>query len=157
MSFAPENRPNPLPVHLSFDGMVGSGFFILGIAALFWFLYFLRKRRIPEFRLMLLGVILAGPLAFLSVELGWMVTEEGRQPWVIYGLLRTSQAVTTAPFLNYSFLAFSVIYIVLATTMIVLLLRQGRKPLPEMKWEAVSSGDVESAEVSEEQEEQVGV
>ena len=155
--FAPENRPNPLPVHLSFDGMVGSGFFILGIAALFWFLYFLRKRRIPEFRLMLLGVILAGPLAFLSVELGWMVTEEGRQPWVIYGLLRTSQAVTTAPFLNYSFLAFSVIYIVLATTMIVLLLRQGRKPLPEMKWEAVSSGDVESADVSEEQEEQVGV
>lgn len=156
-AFAPQDRPDPLPVHLAFDGMVGSGFFVLGIAGLFWLLYFLRKRRIPEHRLMLLGVLLTGPLSFLAVELGWIVTEEGRQPWVIYGLLRTSQAVTTAPFLNVSFLVFSVIYVVLAVTMIVLLVRQGRKPLPEMKWEAVASGDVESAEVSEEQEEQVGV
>ncbi len=155
--FAPQDRPNPLPIHLAFDGMVGSGFFILGIAGLFWLLYFLRKRHFPEHRLLLLGILLAGPLSFLSVELGWMVTEEGRQPWVIYGLLRTSQAVTTAPFLNYSFLTFSAIYIVLAVTMIMLLLRQGRKPLPEMKWEAVSSGNDESADVSAEQEEQVGV
>lgn len=155
--FAPQDRPNPLPVHLSFDGMVASGFFVLGIAVLFWLLYFLRKRRIPEHRLMLLGILLAGPLSFLSVELGWMVTEEGRQPWVIYGFLRTSQAVTTAPFLDFSFLVFSLIYIVLAGTMIVLLLRQGRKPLPEMKWNEVASGDVDSAEASEEQEQQVGV
>ncbi len=156
-AFPPQNRPNPLPIHLSFDGMVGSGFFILGIAGLFWLLYFLRKRRIPEYRLMLLGVLLAGPLSFLSVELGWIVTEEGRQPWVIYGLLRTSQAVTTAPFLNYSFLAFSVIYIVLAVTMITLLVRQGRKPLPKMEWQAVASGDDESDQVTAEQEMQVGV
>ncbi|GAC1433967.1 MAG: cytochrome ubiquinol oxidase subunit I [Ktedonobacteraceae bacterium] len=155
--FAPQDRPNPLPVHLSFDGMVGSGFFILGIACLFWLLYFLRKRRIPEYRLMLLGVVLAGPLGFLSVELGWMVTEWGRQPWVIYGFLRTSQAVTTAPFLNISFLIFSAIYIVLAITMVALLVRQGRKPLPKMEWQAVSSGNVESADVTDEQEEKVGV
>ncbi len=106
---------------------------------------------------MLLGVVLAGPLAFLSVELGWMVTEEGRQPWVIYGLLRTSQAVTTAPFLNISFLIFSAIYIVLAVTMIVLLFRQGQKPLPKMEWQAVASGQDESDEVTEGQEEKVGV
>lgn len=86
-----------------------------------------------------------------------MVTEEGRQPWVIYGLLRTSQAVTTAPFLNISFLIFSTIYIVLAVTLVMLLLRQGRKPLPAMEWEAVSSGSVEGEEVAEEQEEHVGV
>ncbi len=156
-AFAPQDRPNPLPVHLSFDGMVGSGFFILGIVCLFWLLYFLRKRRIPEYRLMLLGVLLAGPLAFLSVELGWVVTEEGRQPWVIYGLLRTSQAVTTAPFLTISFLIFSAIYIVLATTMIVLLYRQGQKPLPKMEWQAVASGHDESADVTDQQEEKIGV
>ena len=155
--FAPADRPNPLPVHLSFDGMVGSGFFILAIAALFWLLYFLRKRRIPENRWMLLGILVSGPLSFLSVELGWMVTEEGRQPWVIYGLLRTSQAVTTAPFLNYSFLAFSAIYLVLATTMIVLLLRQGQKPLPKMEWQAVASGDDESEQTTEEQAMKIGV
>ena len=106
---------------------------------------------------MLLGVILAGPLAFLSVELGWVVTEEGRQPWVIYGLLRTSQAVTTAPFLTISFLIFSAIYIVLATTMIVLLYRQGQKPLPKMEWQAIASGQDESADVTDQQEEKIGV
>jgi len=72
-------------------------------------------------------------------------------------LLRTSQAVTTAPFLNYSFLVFSVIYLVLAGTMIVLLRRQGQKPLPQMEWQTVSSGDVEGEQTTEDQEMQVGV
>ena len=134
------DRPNPIPIHLSFDGMVGSGFFILFIAVLFWLLYFLRKRVIPENRWLLRGIVLAGILSFVAVELGWMVTEEGRQPWVIYGYLRTSDAVTTAPFLNISFLIFSFIYVVLAITMIALLLREARQPLPQMTWEKVGSG-----------------
>ena len=142
-SFPPNDRPNPIPIHLSFDGMVGSGFYALFIAALFWLLYFLRKRVIPENRWLLRGIVLAGVLSFVAVELGWMVTEEGRQPWVIYGYLRTSQAVTTAPFLNISFLIFSFIYVVLAVTMVVLLLRQARKPLPKMDWNDVASGSQE--------------
>jgi cytochrome bd ubiquinol oxidase subunit I len=100
----------------------------------------LRKRVIPEQRWLLIGIALAGVLSFLAVELGWIVTEEGRQPWVIYGYLRTSNAVTTAPFLNISFLIFSFIYVVLSVTMIVLLLREARIPLPKMEWEAVTSG-----------------
>jgi cytochrome d ubiquinol oxidase subunit I len=156
-SFPPQDRPNPLPVHLAFDGMVGSGFFALAIAVIFWFLYFLKKRLVPENKLLLGGVILSGILSFVAVELGWTVTEEGRQPWVIYGVLRTSQAVTTAPFLNISFLVFSCVYIVLAVTMIVLLLRQARRPLPELKWEVVASSEVESGFTSEQQEEHIGV
>ncbi|GCE11153.1 cytochrome ubiquinol oxidase subunit I [Tengunoibacter tsumagoiensis] len=139
-SFPPEDRPNPLPVHLSFDGMVGSGFFALFIAILFWFLYYRRKRVIPEQKWMLVGIALAGFLSFVAVELGWMVTEWGRQPWTIYNYLRTSQAVTTAPFLNISFLIFSCIYVVLAITMTTLLLRLGRKPFPEMVWSNVAAG-----------------
>lgn len=154
---APQDRPNPLPIHLAFDGMVGSGFFILGIVCLFWLLYFLRKRRIPDYRLMLWGILVSGPLAFLSVELGWIVTEEGRQPWAIFGFLRTSQAVTTAPFLNVSFVIFATIYIILAVTMIILLLRQARTPLPKMEWEVVASGQEESEEMSREQGQKVGV
>ncbi len=129
-AYAPQDRPNPLPVHTSFDGMVASGFFALFIGLLFWALYFWRKRVVPENRLLLAGIVLAGPLSFLAIELGWMVTELGRQPWVIYGILRTSDAVTTAPGINYSFLAFSCIYVVLAITLIWLLLRLARSPLP---------------------------
>jgi cytochrome d ubiquinol oxidase subunit I len=151
-SFPPQDRPNPIPVHLAFDGMVGSAFFTLFIAVLFWLLYFVRKRVIPENRWLLWGIVLSGVLSFLAVELGWIVTEEGRQPWVIYGFLRTRDAVTTAPFLNISFLIFSIVYVILSITMIVLLLREARHPLPAMVWEKVASGPQSQA-----QSEEVGV
>ncbi len=132
-AFAPDDRPNPLPVHSSFDGMVASGFFALFIALLFWLLYFLKKRTVPTNRLLLLGIVLAGPLSFLAIELGWMVTELGRQPWTIYGYLRTKDAVTTAPWLNISFLIFTLIYVLLAVALIRLLLGVARSPLPKVE------------------------
>jgi cytochrome d ubiquinol oxidase subunit I len=139
-SYPPDERPNPIPIHLAFDGMVGSGFFALLIAVVFWLLYFRRKRVIPENRWLLRGILLSGILGFLAVEFGWIVTEEGRQPWVIYGYLRTGNAVTPAPFLDITFLVFVLIYVVLSITMIVLLLRQGRRPLPKMEWTEVEPG-----------------
>jgi cytochrome d ubiquinol oxidase subunit I len=140
-AFAPQDRPNPLPVHTSFDGMVASGFFALFVGWLFWLIYFIRRRRaIPENRWMLWGILLSGPLSFLAIELGWMVTELGRQPWVIYGILRTADAVTTAPWLNISFLVFTFVYVILAVALIFFLLRQARTPLPKMEWAAVASG-----------------
>jgi cytochrome d ubiquinol oxidase subunit I len=125
--------PNIQIVHTSFDGMVGSGFFILLVVLLFWALYWFKKRTFPQNRVLLWGVILAGPLAFLAIILGWMVTEIGRQPWVIYGYLRTKDAVTTAPFLNISFLIFTLIYVLLAIALIWLLLNVARRPLPQVK------------------------
>jgi cytochrome d ubiquinol oxidase subunit I len=128
-----QDWPNPLFVHSSFDGMVGSGLFGLLVAVLFWGLYWFKKRTFPRNRLLLWGIVLAGPLAFLAIELGWMVTELGRQPWVIYGYLRTRDAVTTAPWLNVSFLIFSLVYILLAVALIWLLLQVARRPLPQVK------------------------
>lgn len=139
-AFAPQDRPNPLPVHSSFDGMVASGFFALFFGWLFWLIYFVRRRRPPEGRLLLWGIFLSGPLSFLAIELGWMVTELGRQPWVIYGYLRTKDAVTTAPWLNISFLVFTFIYVILAITLTYLLLRQASTPLPKLEWAEVASG-----------------
>ncbi len=132
--YAPNDRPDPFFVHPSFDGMVGSGFFALFIAGVFWIFYFKRRRVVPEHRLLLLGVALSGPLSFLAIELGWMVTELGRQPWIIYGILRVRDAVTTTPGLDISFLVFSGIYVVLAITLTVLLLRLARSPLPRQEW-----------------------
>lgn len=127
-----QDWPNALFVHSSFDGMVASGLFGLLVALLFWGYYWLKKRIVPENRLLLWGIVLAGPLAFLAIELGWMVTELGRQPWVIYGYLRTKDAVTTAPLLNVSFLAFSLVYILLAAALIWLLLQVAHRPLPQV-------------------------
>lgn len=146
-AFAPNDRPDPALVHPSFDGMVGSGFFALFIGFVFWLLYFVRKRVVPENRLLLWGILLAGPLSFLAIELGWMVTEIGRQPWTIYGILRTKDAVTTAPGLNFSFLGFSSLYIVLAVTLIILLLRVAREPLPTLEWATVTAEGADEEEV----------
>ena len=145
-----EDWPNVGIVHPSFDGMVGSGFFILFVALVFWAMYWFRKRTFPQHRLLLLGVIIAGPLAFLAIELGWMVTEIGRQPWVIYGYLRTKDAVTTAPFLNISFLIFTIIYILLAVALVWLLLKVARRPLPQVKLAAQGGGfDVQEPTMDE--------
>jgi len=125
--------PNALFVHSSFDGMVASGLFGLLVALVFWGLYWFQKRTFPENRLLLRGIVLAGPLAFLAIELGWMVTEFGRQPWVIYNYLLTKDAVTPAPWLNVSFLVFSLVYILLSAALIWLLLQVARRPLPRVK------------------------
>jgi len=141
--FAPQDQPDPFFVHPSFDGMVGSGFFALFIGGVFWLLYFRRKRVVPENRLLLWGIVLSGPLSFVAIELGWVVTELGRQPWIIYNILRTSDAVTTAPGLGVSFAIFSGIYVVLAITLTVLLLRLARSPLPKQEWPVLASSSDE--------------
>lgn len=136
--FPREDWPNVELVHFSFDAMVGSGFFILFIGLIFWFLNW-RKKRIPENKWMLWGILLAGPLAFIAIETGWMVTELGRQPWTIVGYLRTKDAVTPAPFLNVSFFVFSLIYVLLAVALIWLLLRVAKQPLPRPEEVAIEA------------------
>ncbi len=149
-SFPASDQPDhPTLVHLSFDGMVGSGFFALFAGAIFWLFYFRRKRVVPEQRWVLWLAALSGPLSFIAIELGWIVTEEGRQPWVIYGLLRTSNAVNPAQWMNVSFLVFSCIYVLLGTTLVILLLRLARSPKPEQTWSRlieVESGRKEAEE-----------
>jgi cytochrome d ubiquinol oxidase subunit I len=112
--------------------MVSSGFFMLFIAFVYWLFFFLRRRKAPEHKLLLWGIVVSGVLGFLAVELGWMVTELGRQPWTIYGFLRTRDAATTAPWLNESFLAFTGIYILLGVALVWLLLRVARTPMPRL-------------------------
>jgi cytochrome d ubiquinol oxidase subunit I len=114
-SFPPGDRPNPVLVHLSFDGMVGLGTFIGLVAALFWFLA-ARRRSVPTGRLLLLGLIAAGPASVIAMEAGWFVTEFGRQPWIVYGVMRTSEAATSAPALGTTFALFVAIYAGLAIT-----------------------------------------
>ena len=120
-TFPPNDRPNPVIVHLSFDAMVGLGLLIGLAAALFWLLCLFR-RRIPMRRPLLWLIAVTGPASIVAMEAGWFVTEFGRQPWIVYGILRTSEAATTAPALGPTFLIFFAIYIGLAVTTARLLL-----------------------------------
>ncbi len=150
-SFPADQRP-PLAtfVHLSFDGMVACAFFMFFAGALFWLLYVKRKRVVPEAKWLLWCIAIAGPCAFLAMELGWMVTEEGRQPWVVYGLIRTQDAVNPAQWMTVSFLVFSCIYVLLGVTLIVLLLRLARSPKPPQHFYELIVGMSTEQESSEE-------
>ena len=110
-------------VHLAFDLMVGLGLYMATVAL--WALILLaRGRPLAEYPALLRMLVLAGPMGFMAIEAGWTVTEVGRQPWVIYGFLRTRDAVTPMPGLVVPFAIFTVLYCLLGVTLAWLLSRQ---------------------------------
>lgn len=136
LDFPPADWPPVTVVHLSFQAMVGCGMAMVAVALLAALLRFIHRRRAgkggtepaaalqgwPRWFLWL--VVLASPAGLLAIETGWVVTEVGRQPWIIYGVLRTAQAVTPMPELWAPFLTFTLLYLFLAVVVIVLLRRQ---------------------------------
>lgn len=118
-----DDRPPVAATHATFDTMVGSGFTLLGIAGL-WALFALRRKSTPGWLVPLLA--LSAPLSVIALEAGWCTTEFGRQPWVARGLVRTTDAATTAPNIALYFYAFSIVYVVLAAMCWWLLVRVRR-------------------------------
>jgi len=107
-----DQRPPVLPVHIAFQIMVAIGFALLGLSV--WLgLSWWRRREMPGSRTFLLGSILAGPGAVVAMEAGWVVTELGRQPWIVYGIMRVDQAVTAARGLPIVLVTLVGVYIVL--------------------------------------------
>ncbi len=124
--------PPVAPVHLSFQVMVAAGFAMIFVALwAAWRQW--RSRSLANSRAFLWAVVAAAPLGFFALEAGWMVTELGRQPWIIQGVMRTADAVTPMPWLIVPFLAISLIYLVLAGAVVMLLIRQVRESPSAMK------------------------
>jgi cytochrome d ubiquinol oxidase subunit I len=128
-------QPDPRIVHVAFQIMVGIGFSVLGLVIWFWGSRWRQRRRgtnaFPGTWLTR-AVLVASPLGFVAIEAGWTVTEVGRQPWIIYEVMRTSEAVTPVPNQFIALGGFTLVYILLAATCIVLLLRLGRAPIPDL-------------------------
>ena len=121
--FPPADRPPVAVVHLAFQVMVACGLAMAATALLGGWLY-VRRRALPDAPWYLRLVTLCGPLGFVAIEAGWTVTEVGRQPWIIHGVMRTSEAVTPMPHLVVPFATFTVLYFFLALVVGVLLRRQ---------------------------------
>jgi cytochrome d ubiquinol oxidase subunit I len=114
--------PKVAAVHLAFDVMVALGLAMLALALWAGWRWW-RRRRLPDETWFLRAMVAASPFGFIAVEAGWVVTELGRQPWIIYGVMRTEEAVTPMPGLVVPFAAFTVVYLWL-TVILVLLLRR---------------------------------
>jgi cytochrome d ubiquinol oxidase subunit I len=122
-AFPRDEWPDPVPVHLAFQAMVagGTAMALLSVAAawLFW-----KKREGLFGRRFLVAVALCGPVGLLCVEAGWGVTEMGRQPWAIRGIMRTAEAVTPVGGLLLPFAFFSLLYLGLGAASVWLLRRE---------------------------------
>ncbi len=92
--------------------------------------HFLKTKELPDSDNFLKAVALVSPLGFIAIETGWMVTEVGRQPWIVQNILRTSTSVTPMPGLAYTFVLFTLLYIFLALIVVFLVFRQiAKSPL----------------------------
>jgi cytochrome d ubiquinol oxidase subunit I len=120
--FPVDERPPVAITHIAFQIMVACGMAMMAVAAIGAYLR-LRGRDLaaPWF---LRLVVLSAPLGLIAIEAGWTVTEVGRQPWVIQGVMRTADAVTPMPHLIVPFTTFTLLYVVLGVTVVLLLTRK---------------------------------
>jgi cytochrome d ubiquinol oxidase subunit I len=107
---APADRPPVNVVRVAFQTMVGIGTLLaaLGVLAL---VVRVRRRRLPTWRAFYVAVAAAGPLSCIALVAGWVTTEVGRQPWVVYGVMRTRDAVTGAGVIPVSYAGLWVVYL----------------------------------------------
>lgn len=124
-AFPRDERPPVAIVHYAFDGMVGMGMAMMAVSAWFAFAAF-RRRKVPTDPWLLRAIVLLIPAGTLAIELGWVVTEVGRQPWIIQGVMRTAEAVTPMPGLAVPFMTFSFVYAVLGFIVTYLFAQQVR-------------------------------
>ena len=117
-----EERPPTAVVHFAFQIMVGFGTLMMLIGLLYFIMRW-RKWDYINNKWWLRIVAFATPIGFIALEAGWTVTEVGRQPWIIYGVMKTEDALTPMPGIQYSLIAIVAVYIILTLTVIWLMAR----------------------------------
>ena len=115
--------PPVLIAHVSFQVMVGLGSF-LAVVSLWTAWSALRRRDLSRQRWLLRSLVVAAPMGFIATEAGWFLTEVGRQPWIINGIMKTSDAVTPMPGLIVPLLGFTLLYLLLTVAVTWVLYRQ---------------------------------
>lgn len=128
-SVPPGERPTAINIErYAFQGMVGIGTLLAALGA-FVLLVRWRRRRLPQSRWFYRTLVAAGPLSVVALICGWIVTEVGRQPWVVYGVMRTEDAVTGASGIPVGYAALALVYAGLLVAIGWILRRLARVPL----------------------------
>lgn len=118
-----ENHPPVAITHYAFQIMIGLGMFLLAVSLIYIIALWKKKKWLQSKWLMKLFVF-SIPLGYIALEAGWVVTEVGRQPWIIYEIMRTADAVTPMPGIVYSFYIFTAVFVSLSAIVIFLMYRQ---------------------------------
>ncbi len=134
--FPRDEWPNVPIVHTAFQIMVALGTY-MALVSLWAAWLTLRRRDVTTNRPLLRALALGAPMGFIAIEAGWTVTEVGRQPWIIYGVLRTADAVTPMPGLVVPFVLFTLLYCFLGVIVVWLLYRQIIRSPKSSEWSRV--------------------
>jgi cytochrome d ubiquinol oxidase subunit I len=124
----PADRPPVNVVRVAFQTMVGIGT-LLAVLGVFALVVRVRRRRLPESKWFYVALAAAGPLAYVALVCGWVVTEVGRQPWIVYHVMRTDAAVTGAGGVPVGYAGLWVVYAGVVAAVVWILRRLGRAPL----------------------------
>jgi cytochrome bd ubiquinol oxidase subunit I len=139
----PTDRPPVAITHYSFDLMVLIGFGLVVLAGWALWRWWRRRESFVDSAWFLRAAAAAGPGACVALLAGWITTEVGRQPWIVHLVLRTRDAVSDQPRLYVYFYATVVVYAVLATSLVAILRRLARAPLPWPEPVAEVGGELE--------------
>jgi cytochrome d ubiquinol oxidase subunit I len=121
-------RPPVNVVRIAFQTMVSIGVALAGVSAVYLFVW-LRARRLPRSPWFYRAVVVAGPLSVVALIAGWVTTEVGRQPWVVYGHMRTEEAVTGASGVPVGYATLVLVYAGLIAAVAWILRRLARAPM----------------------------
>jgi cytochrome d ubiquinol oxidase subunit I len=124
----PDDRPPTNVVRFAFQTMVGIGS-LLALLGVVYVAVWLRKRRLPRSRWFYRALAAAGPLSVAALLAGWVTTEVGRQPWIVYGVMRTADAVTGASGITVGYTTLALVYVGVAIAVAWVLRRLARVPL----------------------------
>jgi cytochrome bd ubiquinol oxidase subunit I len=129
------DRPPVNVVRFAFQTMVGIGT-ALALLSVVYLVVWLRKRRLPRSAWFYRALVAAGPLALVALIAGWVTTEVGRQPWIVYRVMRTEDAVTGASGIPVGYATLALVYLALAGAVFWILRRLSRVPLDEAAYVA---------------------
>jgi cytochrome d ubiquinol oxidase subunit I len=124
----PQDRPPVNIERYAFQTMVGIGTLLALLGVVYLYVRF-RRKRLPRSRWFYRAVVIAGPLSVVALIAGWITTEVGRQPWIVYGIMRTAEAVTGARGIPIGYGTLVVVYVGLAAGVVWMLRRLRRVPL----------------------------
>ena len=122
----PEDERPPLYIHYFFDIMITIGMFMVALSAFYVFAKW-RHWKIANSRLVLWLLVAGGPLSLIAIQAGWWMTEVGRQPWILRGIMTVDQAATSSQNVDLMVIAFALLYLILGIGSVVVLRRMFRK------------------------------
>jgi cytochrome bd ubiquinol oxidase subunit I len=137
----PRDRPPVNVVRVAFQAMVGIGT-LMALLGVFTLLVRLRRRRLPESLWFYRALVALAPLSVIALVAGWVTTEVGRQPWVVYRVMRTADAVTGAGGIPVGYATLAAVYAAVACGVVWILRRLARAPMDDDRSPPTAPGPI---------------